>query len=353
MNGLLFAQKFPFSDISREHLKKLNLSTDSLPEVAIKRAALMVSKAFSAGTYSPDADSLSREEIENEIIAFPIAKMFVSVMRTPNILEKFSLFVQRNTFNSLVGSNDSKDVCISLADDLKVPYSISEQKGFFAEVPLLNYLQSYFVDPENSLLSKPVEKGKVFLTVNDFARFLSEKAYAKVFDSLPISQKEVPKQIQELARSIDSQLVVIEKKNFDLKLLGKIDPSLFPPCMSALYAEQLAGKKLQYMARLALASFLFQLGMSKTEMLSLLSKSPDYKKNIAEYHVKRIFDKGLSAPGCEKIKEYGLRVAECNKVCTYKHPVQYYLSHLGMKNRMKNNSKQKSAGAEEISEVKK
>jgi DNA primase large subunit len=238
----------------------------------------------------------------------------------------------------LVEDNDSKNLCLQLADDFGVKYFLSEEKSFFVEIPLDEYLKIYFIDEETKLINKPLLKGKVFLNLNDFARFLAEKAYAKVFDSLPINKDSVPKDFLSFARSIDSQLVSIEKKNFDLKLTGRIDPNLFPPCMRGLYADQLSGKKLHYMARLALASFLYQLGMSKTELLSLFAKSPDYKKNIAEYHINRVFEKALSAPGCKKLQEYGLRVKECEKECTFKHPVQYYLSKLRVQNRVKNKS---------------
>ena len=346
MEMLVFAQKFPFSKSARDYLKELNIGTEKLPESAVKKAALIVSRAFAKTPYSLDQQNPSKEQLETELVAFPIAKMFVSLMKTHSMRENFSMFVFKSTFNYLVESKNPKDLCITLADDFGVKYSLSFEKEFFVSVPLLEYLNIYFIDAEAKLLNKSVVNGTVFLNLNDFARFLAEKSYAKVFDSLPIDPKQIPKEIHSLARSIDSQLMVMEKKTFDLKLAGKIDPNLFPPCMKILYEEQLAGKKLSYMARLSLASFLYQLGMLKSEMLSLLSKSPDYKKEIAEYHVDRIFDKQLSAPGCKKLDEYGLKVAACRKECTYKHPVQYYIAKLRVKNRMAN--KNGKGGIKEI-----
>ncbi len=197
----------------------------------------------------------------------------------------------------------------------------------------------YFVDNETKLINKSVDGGRVFLGVNDFARFLSEKTYKKIYDSLPIPKEAIPKKYQALARSIDSQLIKIEKKNFDLRLTGKVNPDFFPPCMKTIYAQQLAGEGLSYYARLSLGAFLYQAGMSKVDLLSLFSKSPDFKKHIAEYHINRIFEKELSAPGCRKIKDYGLRVKECDKECTNKHPMQYYLQKLRQNNRFKNKNK--------------
>jgi len=341
MDKLFFAQKFPFSEKARDVLKEMNISIDDVSEHAVKKAALIVSRAFSSSAYVFDSQNPTNEVLELEITSFPIAKMFVSAMKTSNMIEKFSMFVFKNTFNNLVESDDTFDLCLTLADDFKLKYKLTEEKGF-VEVDLLDYLQIFFVDKESKVLNKNVYNGKILLNSNDFARFLAEKSYAKVFSSLPISEKNIPKNILTLARSIDSQLVVMEKKSFDLKLVGKIEPTFFPPCMLAMYSDQLAGKKLSYSARLALASFLYQLGMSKTELMSLYSKSPDFKKAIAEYHISRIYEKEISAPGCKKLAENGLKVPECNKVCNYKHPMQYYLVKLRINNRIKNsNSKTK------------
>ncbi|MCX6804258.1 MAG: hypothetical protein NTY48_06885 [Candidatus Diapherotrites archaeon] len=338
MDRLEFAQKFPYSDSARDFLKEMGIAPDAVSENAIKKAALMISRAFSNSVYAMDSYNPSKDFLEEEIIAFPVAKMFVSLMHAPNITEKFARMVLKNTFNYLMGTTSTKDLCQLLADDLKINYSLSIDPDFLAVVPLLDYLAIYFIDNELKLVNMPLREGKVFLNLNSFARFLAEKSYARVFDSLPIPQAQIPKKFHSLARSIDSQLMVIEKKNFDVKLAGKIDAALFPPCMSVLYSAQLEGKKLAYLERLTLASFLYQLGMQREDLLLVLSKSPDYKKSVAVYHVDRIFSKQLSAPGCKKILEYGLRVKECEKECTFKHPVQYYISKLRTRNRLKNYS---------------
>jgi len=341
MDGLVFAQKFPFSERARAHLKELDVPVDDIPEVVVKKAALMVSRAFSDRKYSFDVINPPEELLAFELMAFPVAKMFVSLMKIPKLPEKLSFFIYKNTFNSLVNDSDAHALCVALADDFKIKYSLSQEKGFFAEVPLLEYLKIYFIDEELKLVNMPLNNGVVFLNHNSFARFLAEKAYAKVLDSLPIPAEAVPKKFHVLARSLDSQLVVAEKKNFDIRLHGKIDPDLFPPCLLALYTNQLAGKKLSYIERLALASFLHQIGMSKDDLMAVQSKSPDFDRRIAQYHVDRIFNNSLFAPGFKKIHdEYGLRVKECAEAEeNFKHPVQYYISRLRIKNRLKNDKR--------------
>lgn len=339
MDDLVFAQKFPFSESARAHLKELDVPVDNIPEQVVKKAALMVSRAFSGGKYDLGVLNPQKELLESELMAFPVAKMFVSLMKTPQLAEKLSFFVYKNTFTYLVNDADSKNLCLALADDFKLLYSLSEEKGFFAQMPLLEYLKINFIDEELKLVNMPLKKGIVLLNQNSFARFLAEKAYVKVLSSLPIPEAQVPKKFHALARSLDSQLVIVEKKNFDVRLSGKIDPELFPPCIAVLYTNQLAGKKLSYVERLTLAAFLYQVGMTKEDLMAVQAKSPDFDKRIAEYHVDRIFEKQLSAPSFKKIhEEYGLKLKECEKEeGNFKHPVQYYISKLRVKNRMKNN----------------
>jgi len=342
MDQLIFLQNFPFTEKSRNFFKESKLNPEDVSGTIIKRAALIISRANSNQEYVLDLTNSSREMIQNEIIAFPVAKLILSSMNTPNIKEKFSLLMKKKTFTAIIHHSNPKKIALSLADDFGIKYTLSDEKEFFVEIKLIDYLDIYFVDDESKLINKNVSNGTVYLSINDFARFLSEKAYKKVFDSLPIEKKFIPKTFVNYAKTIDSQLSVIEKKSFDLKLVGKINPDLFPPCMKVLYSDQASGKKLSYLGRLVLASFLFQLGMRKEELLSLFSKSPDYKKHISEYHIDRIYQKKLSAPGCKKMADYGLKVKECENECKSTHPVRYYISKLRYKNKFKKQNELKN-----------
>ncbi len=333
MDSPIFAQRFPFTEKARQKLKEFDISLDALPEKARTKAANIILKANSKRN-SEFETSPYEEDQKFELMAFPISKMIISVMGTNNIIEKFSDFFRERTFSFIV---DDRESIFEIADELKVKYDLGET--YFAEVSLLEYLDIYFVDEETKLVNKRVENGRVFLSQNDFARFLSEKVYKKIFDSLPIDKDSVPKEIIKLARTIDSQLVQVSHKYFDEKLSGKIDPNLFPPSIKLMYENQLAGNKLTYYERLTLGGFLREVGMGKEEMLIVFSKSPDYKKHIADYHINNIFSKELSAPGFKKMNEYGIKVFEEEK--KYKHPVAYYKAKIRYRNKKKNLEKEK------------
>ncbi len=337
MKQLFFAQAFPFSEKSRKTLKEMNVSLENIPKKASEKAMNLILKANS--NEIPESKlSPYEEDVAFELMAYPVAKMFISLMNTPNIIEKFCAFIRKKTFQSLIESEKPRDTCFDLADDFALKYDLSEENFFVINV--LDYLDIYFTDDETKLVNKRLEQGKVFLSLNDFARFLSEKTYKKVFDSLPIKKESIPKEFVKTAKELDSQLGFVQQKRFDAKISGKIDPNIFPPSMKELYERQLSGKKLSYYERLAIGGFLRQIGMQKIEMLTFFSKSPDYKKHIAEYHINRMFEKELSAPGYKKMDEYGITVfAEEKK---FKHPVQYYTSKLRIRNRVDNTKKNNS-----------
>ena len=335
---LVFAQKFPFTEKAKMQLKDSTISIESIPEVIVRKAALMISRANSKQEYSLEAINPTKEMLENELMAFPTAKLILSAMRTTRMIEKFCEMIRKKAFHEIIDSKRPRELAMELADDFKIKYELTSNNEEFV-IMLLDYMDIFFVDEETKLVNKRVENGKVFLGLNDFARLLAEKAYKKVLDSLPIKKESVPKDLVKIAKSIDSQLVHIEHKRFDAKLSGKLNPNFFPPSMQTLYQNQLAGKKLGYYERLVLAAFLYQVGMRKQEMITLFSKSPDFKAHIAQYHINRVFEKELSAPGYKKISEYGIIVSKEEKA--FKHPVQYYVSKMRASNRMKNAAKEK------------
>ena len=329
MESLIFAQKFPFTDVAKKVVKDVDIDLNKLPEKAIVKAGELIRKADLNESFVKDFNPYE-EDIKFGLIAYPIAKLIISSMKKPNIVEKFSELIRKKTFEELVDKNF--ELSFELADELEIKYDVIDKN--FVSVNLLDYMTIYFVDPETKLINKRVKEGIVILNKNDFARFLAELAYAKVFDSLPIKNDQIPKELVKISRSIDSQLSNIQQKRFDAKISGKMDPNLFPPSMKLLYDRGLGGEKLTYYERLAIGGFLQQVGMAKAEMMVFFSKSPDYKKHIVQYHVDRIYETELSAPGYVKMDEFGIYVDQSEK--KYKHPLVYYNSKLVIKNRKKN-----------------
>jgi len=86
---LQFAQRYPFTNAAKKILSKNNLSLEELPEEVVSRASAM---ALSAAKNKEYVISMhSSDLLLQEILAFPIAKIFVSLQRDSYLNEKFAM----------------------------------------------------------------------------------------------------------------------------------------------------------------------------------------------------------------------------------------------------------------------
>jgi DNA primase large subunit len=318
-----FAQRFPFSSAAKRIVKESRLSLDAVPEEIMNRAAVMISHAFREKEYTLNINS--RELLEQEILAFPIAKILVSLMKNPYLYKSFSSMAGRSAFSYLGRSAEKKQLSLDLAKELGIEFELSEQKAFFVSVPLQRYLGIKFNDKSLKLVNQSLEKGQVFLNINLFCRFLGETVFLKVFSDLPVDTSSVPTLFKTFARQLSQQMSKAEFVEFNFKVEGKINPNAFPPCIALLYKKQLEGERLPHMARFFLATFLNAVGMPEKQILAVFKKSPDFNEKIASYQIRRIVGQKYAPASCEKIKSYGF----CSNVeCREKHPLGYYRREL-------------------------
>ncbi|MEM1907683.1 MAG: hypothetical protein QW562_07600 [Thermosphaera sp.] len=96
-----------------------------------------------------------------------------------------------------------------------------------------------------------------------------------------------------------------------------------PPCIVKLMEEAKQGVGLSHYARVVLASYLLNRGFSQDEVVDVFRNQPDFRENITRYQVNYIatYDDGkpLTTYSCQKMREMGLCVADCN----VKNPLNY------------------------------
>ena len=316
---LLFAQHFPFSNAAKKIVGGENLSLAELPLPVVERAELMVQHTFSGKKYSFE---LSQSELLlQEILAFPVAKIIVSAAGDPRLYRRFSAMVADSAYAFLGREKDKKEVAISIASDLDIKFDFSENKAFFVSMPLQQFLSIPFEDSSLKLVNQFVSNGSVFLDLNDFSRFLREKALSLVLSSLPVPVKGIPKRLQSIANRLKTASRQREKKLFSEAFKGKVFPESFPPCIASMYGQLASGQKLPHMANFTLAAFLNSIGMPKQQILTLFKKSSNFKERIASYQLDRISKQNYAPPSCEKIHSYGF----CpNTSCNVRHPLSFY-----------------------------
>ena len=320
LQELQFAQRFPYSNTAKRILKSLNCSLDSVGRETVERAATIVEQAAKRKPFI-FSGMRSTDLLQQEVLAFPVAKILVSLINDKILNERFANAFASATFSYLESEHEKRQVALQLADELGVSPEIHDGNGFMLSIPIDEFLKINFSQQMLRLVNQSVEKGRVYLNENSFCRYLSEIVFSQLLQSLPVSTKQIPEYYKAVAKQLKSAIHTAERKQFEFKLPGKINPNAFPTCMQALYGDLLKGKNLPHLARFDLATFLAAVGMSEPQIVSLFSNSPNFSERITKYQVKRLIEQKYVPPSCAKIREH----AYCpDERCNAKHPLRHY-----------------------------
>lgn len=314
---LSFAQKYPFSSLSKKVVKENNFSLETVPDEILERAKKMISTAFEKKKYSPEI-MRHQEIITTEILAFPVTKILLSLINNDRLTENFAEMFSNVVFQNLEREKDES--LFDVAKELDVKAQLARNENFLAELSLMDFLLADNSRQEMKLVNLGIEKGKVLLNKNEFARFISLLAEKKLIESIPLEISGVPEKFKSLADELGRKRFAAKKRIFGAAIKGKINPDFFPPCYDQLYADLVAGKNLSHLARFDLASFLAAIGMAKETMVDLYRNLPNFNERITVYQIDRIIKSKYSPPGCAKLRTHKVCKANCN----VKHPLQYY-----------------------------
>ncbi len=326
---LIFAQRFPFSEKARNLIKTEKFTLDDVSEEINYRARIMILNSFRKKEYFMDELSSSTELMLNEINAFPVSKILLSLINSPELNKKFSLMLSSSTFKFLE-KEEENELLFQLFYDFNIKFFFPEKKSFLIYINLTDFLSMPFFN-NLKLVNQQVSEGKVFLTRNDAIRFISSLVYNKIFFSLPLEIKNIPKQFTENAKTIKAELFSLRKTLPEFKFSALLKPDLFPPCMSSLYEKLSSGSKLTHIGNFDLACFLINTRISEQDFLKLYSRASNFKEKTVSYHFNNIKGKEAkprySSPSCSKVADHSLclRNSSCEGI---RSPLGYYIRNL-------------------------
>ena len=323
MEQLLFAQRFPFTKAAKGIVEEEGVSLEQLPEAVIERAVLMVEHAAAGKKYAFEARN--SELLLQETLAFPVAKIFVSFAKDRILYERFALLFSEAAFRYLNSEKDKGKAAVALGTELSLHFDFGAEAGFLVSVPLLEFLGIRFSDPLLKLVNQSVSRGKVFLDLNGFTRFLKAVVFERILSSLPVPVDGLPKNLADVALRFRQNLRAKQIKQFREVFKGKVNADAFPACVASMYSQLLEGKNVPHMARFILASFLNRVGMPKEQITALFKKAPNFKENVTRYQVDRIVKQNYTPASCDKIRAYGY----CpNADCNVRNPLSFYRRRL-------------------------
>jgi len=323
LEQLVFAQRFPFTNAARKIVLEQNLSLQELPEPVIERAELMARHAFSGKEYVFEVRA--SDLLMQEILAFPVAKIIVSIVGEPGLYRAFSSMVSGFVYHYLSSEREQGKIALSLASELGIQVDFPEQKSFFVSLPLKDFLSVPINEDPLKLVNQFVNNGLVFLDLNSFQKYLRQKCLEAVLSSLPVPTRGIPKRLQGIAMQLKQASREREQRLFSQAFKGRVAPEAFPDCIASMYGQLASGQKLPHMANFTLATFLNSIGMPKQNIMALFKKAPNFSERTSSYQVDRIAKQNYSPPSCEKIRAYGY----CpNQGCRAKHPLSLYRARM-------------------------
>lgn len=318
---LQFAQRYPFSQTAKQIIRENDIPLDKMSEPVFERSKARVFSIMQRKAYKPKAES-SQEILLNEILAFPLSKVMVSCMASPDICKRFSESTANGCFESLTAEKDA--TLNDLAIELGVKFSPSADGVYFAEISLFDFLAVNFAQEFMRLVNLKLEHGTVYLTKNEFCRYLSRFIFRNLNESLPLPIIDVPRKIKDFSKQLYSDFASEQKKAFPEMKLGNVRPELFPECMSSIYLELANNGNPNHIKRFDLACFLIEAGMEVEPIVELFKRAPNFNEKVTRYHLNNIKQHGYSPPSCAKLREHGITCANC----TAKHPMQIYRKNL-------------------------
>lgn len=322
LQELRFAQYYPFSKTAQTVVKQAGLSLEQVPKAVMQRARLMLSSALIGKKYEATAQE-SIELIQNEVLAFPVAKILLSFSKNYSYFERFAGMIAENAFKKL--EFEKNEVLLDFAQELGIEFELFESKDFFSAIRLESFLKV----PQHSigmhLVNQKLENGKVFLQKAEFAKFIAEAVQLKVLQGLPVDLKKVPREFQKIALEIFSEISERQKQFLQKAMQGVAEVGNFPPCFSELYSKLNSGEQLTHLGNFSLASFLIAINMPKEQILDLFKKAPNYDERVTKYHLGRMTKgKKYTPASCITMRSYALCIQNGALCPNIKNPLQYY-----------------------------
>ncbi len=310
---LNFAYRFPFSSVSKKIIESAAISFTSVPEKPLKRAYNLSSQALRGSSYDPESDNTKiltdKDVLFDEVLAFPLSKLIVAVADRFEIKRKYLDFLSSYFFYSLSQLSSNKEL-VDLALDLKLDFSLVEgdNSEFFAFVSLPDFLRVEHPNPEAKLVNQSLDNGFVYFSRIGFARLIADIAVFDVQASF-FKPSAVDPAVLRYADSL--------RKTFSESFAkfsafsGPVRLEAFPPCMNKIHSGLFSGSNTPHMARFSFAAFLVSIRMPVEKIVDLFRKAPNFNEKITKYQVERISQKAYSCPSCDKMRSYGLCVANC------------------------------------------
>ena len=333
--------RYPFLEASREAVQAAEVDlADLIRERGppVERGVERVERALLAGTVSSE----SRWGTRAELLSYPVARVLVSLLSVPGVVEKYAAaeaalahrrFTEDFDADARLRSTDRERLSLDalLADfGLASAVDPTGDGGFRIDATAYLRFASGLEEDRWRLVSRELRDGRLPVSRTELYTLLREAVRRRVAEGLPLS---VPDSIAEaLAPEVGTLREAIA--DVDADLAGAPDavvPDLFPPCVRALLDRADGEEELPPEARFALVAFLSGLEIDAEDLSEFYgAEDPDVAESL-RYQFERLADErgpAFPIPSCATMVERGLCVDRDDVCEEITHPVAYYRTRL-------------------------
>jgi len=264
---------------------------------------------------------------------FAITLWILKYINENSLINRF-IIEQRDVFeNKIIEiSKENYDNIIQYFDALGIHNTSVENNNFF-KIPFDIFIRYNKKLSGNTyrLIYQMLNNGYVYIDIDQVAHILREYFVFKMHETYNKMKYEDANYIFEGFYSILDKLKedFIKENSKNTMNLGKVDFSIFPPCVKEIINEIKDGGNPSHMARFTLATFLHKIGMGNNEIVKIFSNTADFDEKSASYQVDHltgvISGTEYTPPKCSTLKSNHLCYMGDDPLCPHiKHPLQYY-----------------------------
>lgn len=272
-------------------------------------------------------------DITLEKETFAIALWILKYINKNSLINRF-IIDQRDVFEHRIIklSNENYDNIIQYFDALGIHNTSIENNNFF-KIPFDIFIKYNKKLSGNTyrLIYQMLNNGYVYIDIDQVAHILREYLAVKIREIYDRMKYDDANYIFEGFYSTLDELKenFIKENSKNTMNLGKVDFSIFPPCVKEIINEIKDGGNPSHMARFTLATFLHKIGMGNNEIVKIFSNTADFDEKSASYQVDHltgvISGTEYTPPKCSTLKSNHLCYMGDDPLCPHiKHPLQYY-----------------------------
>ncbi|MEM4280680.1 MAG: hypothetical protein QW470_01590 [Candidatus Caldarchaeum sp.] len=321
---------FPFLKVVREYVaqKKLRLEDFEHAENLVKTAVKKVEEALAPWPSRQGVEVLTSEV---EIISHPLAMALVAMLDSPFAKRRFAAYEAERYANLLKNIEEGQKQALHyiIANVLGMRVRVHNPPNEFW-IHFADYLKIAvnLNEPRFKLVNRLLDKGFVAVTRNEAITLVKNGLERLIHQRLEtMGRIEPPSFLLEHVKHLKKILETVSQKDHFESV--RLDPSMWPPCMTALRNRLLAGEPVSHFGNFAIASFMLRIGIGVDEVIAVYSQRGDFDPRIARYQVEHIAGlKGsrtkYSAPSCTTMQAHGLCIEEGRFCGGVKSPMQFY-----------------------------